>query len=101
MNDRNDEWKTIYKATKVRLEKGLKSYADYLDTKLVTSEDCDILCIKAESRMLLEPWKLWNVETMKQTENAEHVEMMEQKFPIVYAQKMELMLIRNAATMYS
>tara|TARA_A100001015_G_scaffold321595_1_gene453270 strand:- start:2049 stop:3569 length:1521 start_codon:yes stop_codon:yes gene_type:complete len=75
MNDRNDEWKTIYKATKVRLEKGLKSYADYLDTKLVTSEDCDILCIKAESRMLLEPWKLWNVETMKQTENAEHVEM--------------------------
>ena len=75
MSDRNDEWKTIYKATKVRLEEGLKKYADYLDSNLIDSDDCDVLCVKAESRMLLQPWKLWDRKTMKKTENADYVEM--------------------------
>ena len=75
MSDRNDEWKTIYKATKVRLEEGLEKYADYLDTNLIDSDNCDVLCVKAESRMLLQPWKLWDRKTMKKTENADYVEM--------------------------
>jgi len=75
MDDTNSEWRTVYRATKLRLEKGIECYFNYMDTELLDSNDCDILCLKAESRMLMEPWNFWNRETMKKTGNADYIEM--------------------------
>ena len=67
-------WGHIFEATVLRFETlDLHTYADRMATDFERDkEEMDALAIAvhAESRMILQPWNLWNRDTMKPTENA-------------------------------
>lgn len=73
----NKAWSIIYHANLVRFKtKSLMEYVKILDKDLTNhlkDGDANLYAIHAEARMLLEPWKLWDRESMRPTENAKIV----------------------------